>query len=103
MAAGVSRMASSPTRFCTSRTRMVTTWAMCSLASGWKTMMSSIRFRNSGLNVRWISSLILSCILSNEVLKSCPWKPSVLPCMMSRAPTFEVMMTTVFLKSITRP
>ena len=30
-------------------------------------------------------------------------KPSPLPFVMSRAPTFDVMITTVFLKSITRP
>ena len=66
-------------------------------------MTSSSRFRNSGLNTLFISSLTFSCIFSKLPLTSAPWKPSVLPCMMSRAPTFDVMITTVFLKSITRP
>ena len=76
---------------------------MCSLASGWNTITSSSRFRNSGLNTLFISSFTFSCILSKLPASSPPWKPSDLPFVMSRAPTFDVMITTVFLKSITRP
>jgi hypothetical protein len=57
---------------------------MCSRLSGWKTMMSSNRFRNSGLNTLFISSLIRSCIFSKLARESAVWNPSVLPCMMSR-------------------
>ena len=82
---------------------MTTICAMCSRVSGWNTMTSSSRFKNSGLKVLLISSLTFSAIFSNVARVSGWEKPSAFPLTMSRAPTLEVMMTTVFLKSITRP
>jgi hypothetical protein len=66
-------------------------------------MVSSRRFTNSGLNARLISSLTLLSITSNCDCSELLWKPSPFPFPMSRAPRLEVMITTVFLKSITRP
>ena len=82
---------------------MPTICAMCSRLSGWKTMTSSSRLRNSGLKTFPISSFTFADIVSNEEAASWVWKPRLLFCVMSRAPTFDVMMTTVFLKSMTRP
>ena len=42
------------------KSMMPTIWAMCSFASGWKTITSSRRFRNSGLNTCWSSSFTFS-------------------------------------------
>src|SRR5439155_675634 len=80
-AAGVSRSvsSSSPSRRCTSLSRIVTIWAMCSRVSGWNTMTSSSRFRNSGLKVLLISSLTFSAIFS-KVARVSGWeKPRALP------------------------
>ena len=66
---GVS-LTSSPRRRCTSLSRIVTICAMCSLASGWNTMTSSSRFRNSGLNTFFISSLHLLL----HLLEAAPWR-----------------------------
>ena len=96
---------SSPSRFCTSLSMTATIWAMCSFDSGWKTMTSSRRFRNSGLKTWLSSSFTFSWMRSKFAAASPPpdVKPSPLPLVMSLAPTFDVMITTVFLKSITRP
>src|SRR5213079_1003400 len=85
-AAGVSRSvsSSSPSRRCTSLSRIVTIWAMCSRVSGWNTMTSSSRFRNSGLKVLLISSLTFSAILSKVARVSGCEKPRALPLTMSR-------------------
>ena len=94
---------SSPRRFCTSRRMIATICPMCSRVSGWKTIVSSSRFKNSGLKVLLISSLTFSAMRSNEARLSGWAKPRLFPFTMSRAPTFDVMITTVFLKSIMRP
>src|SRR2546428_9400753 len=49
--AGVNRSvsSSSPTRFCTSRSRIATIWVICSRVSGRNTMTSSRRLRNFGV------------------------------------------------------
>ena len=94
---------SSDSRFRTSCRRMETICRMWSRCSGWKTMMSSTRLRNSGLKTCCNSSFTFSAIRSKLALKSGAVKPSDLFFAMSLAPTFDVMITTVFLKSITRP
>ncbi len=66
-------------------------------------MASSRRLMNSGLKARLISSVTFCSIASNCDCSDGGWKPRPWPLPMSRAPRLEVMMTTVFLKSITRP
>ena len=72
-------------------------------SSWWKTIMSSSRFKNSGLNTRFDSSSILSRIASYDPWPAIAPKPNAVWRLISSAPTFEVMMIIVFRKSIFWP
>ncbi len=87
---------SSPTSISTISSR----W---SFVSGWKTTISSIRFRNSGLNERFSSEMTLSFILPYWLPALSVRNPRDVSLSIIRAPRFEVMMMTVFLKSTLRP
>ena len=62
-----------------------------------------MRFKNSGLNVRLIESSIVDFICSYCPSGDLSENPIEPPALISRTPTFDVMMMTVFLKSIFRP
>src|ERR1700680_874030 len=66
-------------------------------------MMSSKRFKNSGLNTRFDSSRILSRIASYDPWPAIAPKPMAVWRLTNSAPTFEVMMIIVFRKSIFWP
>ena len=68
------------------------------MVSGWKTMTSSIRFRNSGRN--WIRSASVTAAFIASYASS-PSPP--LAAAMAVLPTLLVMITTAFLKSTVRP
>ena len=67
-------------------------------------MISSIRFRNSGLNSFFTSPMTRDLIsLSERPALPSGLKPSVVGAEISRAPTLDVMMMTVLRKSTVRP
>ena len=74
-------------------------------------MVSSIRFRNSGLKVRFSSAITASRMRAKRAASSAsfsfslPSKPkgAFSAAVMFLAPTLEVMTMTVFLKSTRRP
>ena len=76
---------------------------MCASDSGWNTMMSSIRFTNSGRNARFISSITRSFILSYDCSSDSWRKPGVVRLPMMLVPRFDVMIRMLFLKSTTCP
>src|SRR6266436_4232468 len=86
--------------FATSRSTILT---RSFRSSWWKTIMSSNRFKNSGLKTRFDSSRILSRIASYDPWPAMAPKPSAVWRLISSAPTFEVMMIIVFRKSIFWP
>ena len=80
---------------------------ICTISSSVRllnTMISSIRFKNSGLKA-FFSSCMTRLLISLSESPFCPEfeKPSVVVVVMSRAPTFDVMMMTVLRKSTVRP
>ena len=68
-------------------------------------MISSILFKNSGLNRRFTSSMtpVLHTVIVWPFHRSATVKPRRLGATMFSAPALEVMMKMVFLKSILRP
>ena len=66
-------------------------------------MISSNRFRNSGLKVRLTSFLTRSSTLSEIMSSLVDWKPRPSRFCKWRAPMFEVMMMMAFLKSTVLP
>src|SRR4029077_12254803 len=86
--------------FATSRSTILT---RSFRASWWKTIMSSNRFKNSGLNPRLDLPRILSRIASYDPWPAIAPKPSAVWRLISSAPTFEVIMIIVFRKSIFWP
>ena len=83
---------------------------MFSSVSWRNTMISSIRFRNSGRKV-WRSSVITASRIRAKLWASSFWASGSLPskpsgfsaAVMFLAPTLEVMTMMVFLKSTRRP
>ena len=69
-----------------------------SSVSASKTIISSMRLMNSGLNVRFTSPSTISVTLLAISPDSDDWNPSELFFWMKRAPMFDVMMMIVFLK-----
>ena len=97
-------ISSSPSRFCTSLIRIETICAMCSFDE--RVEHDHVVEPVQELRVEHALDLLLHLLLNPlEVLASSSGvvKPSAFPFVMSRAPTFDVMITTVFLKSMTRP
>ena len=87
-----------------SATMSLTISEICSSFRDLNTMISSMRFRNSGLNSFFISAMTRLLIsLSDSPACSSVEKPSVVGCAISRAPTFDVMMMTALRKSTVRP
>ena len=77
--------------------------AICSSVSDLNTIISSMRFKNSGLNSFFISAITRLLIsLSESPAWSLPEKPSGVVCAISRAPTFDVMMMTVLSGALPR-
>ena len=66
-------------------------------------MISSRRFRNSGLKVRFTSFLTSSSTFSAIASSFVDWKPRPSRFCRCRAPMFDVMMMIVFLKSTVLP
>jgi len=72
---------------------------MSSFDRAWKKITSSMRFRNSGLNARFTSSMTVSFMdWKSRLASSSTRNPRDLPLEINRAPTLEVIMITVFLK-----
>src|SRR5665213_1280037 len=73
-----------------------------SLVSSWKTIVSSIRFKDSGRKCAfraWLTfSFMRSCVIESDPLP----KP-IAALRRSDVPRFEVMIKIVFLKSTARP
>ena len=77
---------------------------ICSCVKDLNTMISSIRFKNSGLNSFFTSPMTRDLIsLSESPALPSGLKPSVVGAEISRAPTLDVMMMTVLRKSTVRP
>src|ERR1700752_245961 len=74
--------------FATSRSTILT---RSFRSSWWKTIMSSNRFKNSGLNTRLDSSRILSRIAAYDPWPAIAPKPIAVWRLISSAPTFELI------------
>ena len=73
-----------------------------SLVSSWKTIVSSMRFRNSGRKCALSASLTFS-FMRSWVTTSEPLPKPIAALRRSAVPRFEVMIRIVFLKSTARP
>ena len=78
-------------------------WIRSASLSAMNRMISSRRFRNSGLKVRLTSFFTRSSTFSETMSSLLDWKPRPSRFCKCRAPMFEVMMMMVFLKSTVLP
>jgi len=84
-------------------TSMSTIWRRCGFVSGWKTTISSIRLRNSGLNDLFSSDITIVLHLAVLALGRILAEPERGVLVDHPRSRFEVMMTTLFLKSTFLP